>query len=435
MPQDKSNQPITSMSDKPCEPSVDFHARLQESSLKIPVESMKRNIKGLQKIDEKVFKKTDDLVKEMAKCKTKEAQRQKLKQIVASLKTHEKKVKSKIEVEKNLQTRIRKRLDKLEELKRLKDSGAAIHDLNDTRLLKWYRDQTNLLVADYLLKNDHNVDSNSGLLLLKSFHFEDMIDSDIILLSNKISSHILNKDLGVLIQWINDNKSYLKKIKSRLEFETRFQEYVELVKSSDFSGAIRLFNDYLIQFTRTYFRDIQLATGLLIFAKKAQCNVGNVNFQRYNALLSADRYTYLSDLFLSIYYKMHGIPEEDPLLVYLSVGVSSLKTRSCLTSHETDVMSFDHILAEKLSTDDHFEQSSCPICSLEFRQLNSLLPYSHVVQSHLFETPVMLPNGNIYDKAKLLAFSKGSNPQGDEIVDPIKLESFTTADMITMFPT
>jgi macrophage erythroblast attacher len=400
---------------------------------------MKRNLKRLQKLDEKQLKKTDELVSELSKCSGNNEKRFKLKQIIASMKTYEKKMKLKVEAEKDLLTRLRERVSKLNELKILKDAcsrDAQRPDLlNDNKLLNWYREQTNLLVADYLLKNDRNIDTNSGQLLLKSLQFENLIDSDVILLSNRISSMILNHDLTALVQWINDNKSYLKKIKSHLEFETRFQEYIELVKSSDVRGAIKLYEDYLIYFTRTNFHEIQLATGLLIFSNKAQFQQNNVNFQKYNKLLSDERYKYLSELFLKLYYKMHGIPEDDPLLVYLSIGVSSLKTRSCISTLDRTVMGFEDLLKEKLSGSDHLEQSSCPVCSLEFRQMNSLLPYSHNVQSHLFENPVMLPNGNIYDKSKLLTFSKVSQVSNEEVIDPLTLETFEAEEMATMYPT
>lgn len=423
------------------EPSMDFHVRLQEAPLKIPFEAMKRNLKALQKLDEKQFKKTEELVTELCNCEDKDGQRHKLKLLITSLKQYEKKVRAKVDTEQDMQLRITKRVNKLEELRTLKESSTAdsTHrgtDLSENKLLKWYRDQTNLLVADYLLKNDPDIESNSGLLLLKSFHFEDLIDSDIILQSNRISSLILQKDLTALIAWINENRSHLRKIKSHLEFETRFQEYIELIKAGDLTGGIKLFNEYLIHFTKTNFHEIQMSTGLLIFAEKTQQQPNNPNFVKYTKLLSTDRYKYLSGLFIKIYYKMHGIPDDDPLLVYLSVGITSLKTRSCSSSTDDHLMNFNDILTEKLSRSERLEEGSCPVCSSEFRKLNTLLPYSHNVQSHLFETPVMLPNGNIYDKTNLIQFSKGGASSTDSVVvDPLTLETFTESDMITMFPT
>lgn len=426
------------------EPTVDFHLKLQEGSFKIPYEAIRRNFKTVQKLDEKQFKKLDELFKDFNKPLPKKDKIAKLKQIISSLKTFEKKILAKVKVENELVSRIQARLDKLNELKELKqlsltDEKTGTNAINQDKLLNWYRDQTNLLIADYLLKNSHLIDKNPGLLLIKTLNFEKLIDSDIILVSNRISTSILNQNLENLVQWIDDNKSHLKKIKSNLEFETRFQEYIELIKKNEMHNAITLFNTHLSQFTKTNFNEIKLASGLLIFAKKAQLQPTNSNFTKYNTLLSAQRYTYLSNLFLKIYYKMHGISEDDPLLIYLSLGISALKTRSCRCSTSTKPLNFESILNKKLSSgkEDHNNPSNlCPICSLEFNQLSSQLPYSHNVKSYLFENPVMLPNGNIYDREKLVTYSTNLTIlKENEVKDPITAQIFYVEELVTMYPT
>lgn len=426
------------------EPSVDFHLKLQEGSFKIPYEAIRRNFKTVQKLDEKQFKKLDELFKDFNKPLSKKDKIAKLKQIISSLKVFEKKILSKVKVENELVSRIQARLEKLNELKELKqlsltDEKTGTNAINQDKLLNWYRDQTNLLIADYLLKNSHLIDKNPGLLLIKTLNFEKLIDSDIILVSNRISTSILNQNLENLVQWIDDNKSHLKKIKSNLEFETRFQEYIELIKKNEMHNAITLFNTHLSQFTKTNFNEIKLASGLLIFAKKAQLQPTNPNFTKYNTLLSAQRYTYLSNLFLKIYYKMHGISEDDPLLIYLSLGISALKTRSCHCSTSTKPLNFESILNKKLSSgkEDHSNPSNvCPICSLEFSQLSSQLPYSHNVKSYLFDNPVMLPNGNIFDREKLITYSTNLTIlKENEVKDPITAEIFYVEELVTMYPT
>lgn len=425
------------------EPSVDFHLKLQEGSFKIPYEAIRRNFKTVQKLDEKQFKKLDELYKDFNNAPSKKEKVLKLKQIIASLKVFEKKLLSKTKVEKELVSRIQHRLNKLNELKELKqlsiDEKNGVNAINQDKLLNWYRDQTNLLIADFLLKNSHLIDKNPGLLLIKTLGFEKLIDSDIILVSNRISTSILNHDLGNLIQWIDDNKSHLKKIKSNLEFETRLQDYIELIKKNEMHNAIKLFNTHLSQFTKTNFNEIKLASGMLIFAKKAQLHPKSSNFAKYNTLLSPNRYTYLSDLFLKIYYKMHGISEDDPLLIYLSLGISALKTRSCHCSDSVKPLNFESILNKKLSSgkEDHNNPSNiCPICSLEFNQLSAKLPYSHNVKSYLFDNPVMLPNGNIYDKEKLINYSKNLTILNEnEVKDPVTAEIYDVDDLVTMYPT
>ncbi|CCH44281.1 hypothetical protein BN7_3843 [Wickerhamomyces ciferrii] len=420
------------------EPSVDFHLKLQEGSFKVPYEAIRKNFKNVQKLDERQFKKIDELFKDFNQTNDKKLKLTKLKQIITNLKQFEKKIQSKTKIENELISRIQARLNKLNELNDLKNqSQESPSPITQDKLLNWYRDQTNLLIADYLLKNSHLIESNPGLKLIKNLNFEKLIDFDIILVSNKISTSILNQDLSNLVNWIDDNKSYLRKIKSNLEFQTRFQQYIELIKQGDLINAIKLFQNHLSFFTQTNFNEIKSASGLLIFASKAS-KTQDPNFQKYNSLLSPKRYEYLSNLFLEIYYKLHGISKDDPLLIYLSLGISSLKTRSCkCPSPSTQPQSFESILNKKLSqSHPTTTTNNCPVCSLEFNQLSYQLPYSHNVKSYLFENPVMLPNGNIYDREKLLNYSKNLTILSEmEVKDPMSTEVFELDELIRMYPT
>ncbi|ONH66320.1 Protein FYV10 [Cyberlindnera fabianii] len=426
------------------EPSVDMHVRMLESSFRIPHEAIKRNLKTVQKLDEKQFKKTDELLKNLSKCKTQKDKLAKLKQMITNAKQYEKKMKARVAVEQDHRERIEARIEKIKELKELKEAensdeeDASSTELHQNRLLKWYRDRTNLLIADYLLKNHESIENNPGILLLKNLGFEKLVDSDMILVSNRISKSILNKDLSQLITWINDNKSYLKKIKSNLEFEARFQQYIELIKANDISSALSVFSENLTPFTDSNFEEIKIAAGMLVFTKKIINAPTSGNYDRYNHLLSPTRYKKISDLFLKIFYRLHCIPEDDPLLVYLSIGISSLKTRSCICVDEsTAPMDLETILTQKLNNSQSktMQHNSCPVCALEFQQLSGQLPYSHNVNSHLFDNPVMLPTHNIFDKAKLSAYTETLlGPDSGEVVDPITGDQFDIGSLEVMYP-
>lgn len=410
--------------------SVDFQLKSQEAQFRVPYELLRKNIKDIQKLDEKQFRKMDELIKEFDKLEG-DKKKSKLQQIINSMKLYEKKVQARYEVEQEMISRIRARINKLIELKKIKS-------LNDQdKLLNWYKDQTNLLIVDYLLRNNQDIDAdNPGLLLLKELKFEKLIDYDIILNSNKISNSILiNHDLLPLINWIQENKSYLKKTKSNLEFQTRFQEYIEFVKINELSQALKIFNTHLYQFTKSNFNEIKLGSGLLMIDIESFKSNINPHFKKYSNLLSNDRYKYLNDLFLEIYYKIYGIPQNDPLLIYLSIGISSLKTKSCkCSSNKVEDLNFENLLKKKMSSNNK-SNNNCPVCSLELNDLSDQLPYSHNVKSSLFDNPVMLPNGNIFDKLRLIQFSKELNLDEKSVKDPITSEIFKTQDLVTMFPT
>lgn len=413
--------------------TVDFQLKLQEPSFKIPFESMRKNFKAVQKLDEKQFKKFEtDFRARLGKCSTRTEQIKVLRLMISNFKAFERKLQARIKAEDELVERIEARISKFSQLKDIKS------DFSEDKLLNWYRNETNLLVIDYLLRNNRDLALVDKISAEDDFftklhpNYKKLIDYDILLTANRIANSItLNRDLGELVSWITDNKSFLKKIKSNLEFETRLQQFIELIVAKDFAGALKAFKQHLTPFTHTNFNEIKLASGLLIFSEKlnpSSPHHANSSFSQYRKLLSASRYNYLSDLFLNIYYKMYGIPKNDPLLIYLSIGISSLKTHQCLV--DVNITDFNELLSKKLS---NVESTSCPICSLEMNQLAKNFPYSHNIKSYLFDNPVMLPNGNIFDKFKLLRFSEIYD--NVEVKDPITSEEFSYSQMVTMFPT
>ncbi|KAH3670319.1 hypothetical protein WICMUC_004888 [Wickerhamomyces mucosus] len=445
-------------------PSLDFHLKLQESSFRVPYEAIRRNFRTIQKLDERELKKIEEIKKSLKKSKTKEEKDKVKKQLLISLRSFEKKLKARKATEDELISRINCRISKLKELDELqksanliKSSTEEVGEITKDKVLNWYRDQTNLLIIGYLLKTNLSIDEeqNLGLKLLKSLKVERLIDYDIILISNRISNSILRGNLTELVAWMNENKSYLGKIKSDLEFQTRLQEYIELIRDQDMKRAVSTFNNHLKSFSKTKFDEIQIASGLLIFnplsikemlnkhKKKDgfKNNLVSKTFKKYSDLFSNERYEYLSKLFLQIYYKMNGIPDNDPLLVYLSLGISSLKTKACQCSSSREILPFETVLNAKLNKEDIPSPQSiskCPVCSMEVNQLSYELPYSHNERSYLFDNPVMLPNGNIFDKTKLLSFAKLKHPDvfnENKLLDPITSEVFDINQLVIMFPT
>ncbi|GCE97463.1 GID complex subunit containing RING finger motif [Zygosaccharomyces mellis] len=340
---------------------------------------------------------------------------------------------------------------------------------------------------------------NPGVMFLKQQHLEQLLDYDILLAANRISKSLTEEhNLSPLITWIGENQSFLKKNCSILEFEVRLQEYVEYLKNGQFKNAIECFQRFLLQFMETNFADLKLASGLLVFIKsceksspptsdgfidpqiiagdefakdgnlvlKSKADVHqhffhrkafkspntpvssnvfklnnltkNLEFARYTDLLDTKRWVALSELFLKEYYSMYGISHLDPLLMYLSLGISTLKTKECL--HEQKFTSSNF---HKLNDFIHqgILRNTCPVCSSEFAPIAKDLPYAHHTQSKLFENPIMLPNGNIYDMRKLKTLAatlirENLYPLKDyEVLDPIDKQVFAETDFVTMYPT
>ena len=96
-------------------------------------------------------------------------------------------------------------------------------DFHNPNLINWYRDQTNLLIVDYLIKSntrtrfeDNGEDNpgNIGLLLLKNLTKTNpkllkLIDYDLLENFNKVFVSIINNhDLSLIVGWFNENKIY-----------------------------------------------------------------------------------------------------------------------------------------------------------------------------------------------------------------------------------
>lgn len=163
------------------------------------------------------------------------------------------------------------------------------------------------------------------------------------------------------------------------------------------------------------------------------------HLMEYRRLLDDNNWSKLNDLFLEEYYSLYGISMHEPLLIYLSLGISSLKTKACL--HHTNIMppEYNHLLDSTLNQ--YEVKNSCPVCSSLFKDITVDMPYAHHTGSRLFENPVMLPNGNIFDSKKLkqlsqIIKSKGLKDLNDnEVFDPIEQQVYSESEFIKMFPT
>ncbi|CCE62795.1 hypothetical protein TPHA_0D01550 [Tetrapisispora phaffii CBS 4417] len=342
--------------------------------------------------------------------------------------------------------------------------------------------------------------NNDGSLFLKQQHMEKLLDYDIIINANIISNSLIkHNDIGPLLTWIHDNTQYLKSIKSTLDFDARLQEYLQLLSKDNYKEAINCFQLHLVKFISTHSLEIQQAAGFLLY-HKSRCiyqngttnnpmktpinssmmntedsskynslylhffnkelptaykehdafftnsetklelsGFGNLNkSNNYSNLFDECRWKKLNDIFLREYYQMYGISKNEPLLIYLSLGISSLKTKDCLHKKEittSENKELDFYLNSKVIS------NKCPVCSNEFRNIAKEMPYAHHIESILYENPIMLPNGNVYDKEQLEKLAAQVTERGlynissEEIIDPIDKQVYLKSSFVKMYPT
>lgn len=501
------------------EPSTDFHLKLNGQLFHIPHELLRRNIRQVHKLIEKESAVLQGLFQELDTLLASDTLEQdrnalaKLNEIIKKVEIFEKKINKRSDEELKLLERIDARLKFFQELENSKVSKDV------SRLTDWYQKYTNVLIGDYLVRSGqqswcHDGDDdpsnykvhNPGVVFLKQQQLDELLDYDILLAANRISKSLTqDHDMQPLLHWIGENRTYLKRNCSFLEFEARLQEYVELLKLRDYQGAIGCFQKFLLQFAESNYADLKLASGLLVFINSCQPqqqselpvddsidpqimvkneesgplrvqsavqtyrkgkyeyffhrkkpgsdgrlrtppssklifanHTGNRDLARYTNLLDNHRWETLNRLFTKDYYSMYGISHNEPLLMYLSLGISTLKTRECLHKREestTETSELDDFLQKDVLT------TNCPVCSDEFALIAGTLPYAHHTQSKLFENPVMLPSGNIYDakKLKLLAANLKRSNLADlkelEVMDPIDKKIYSEKEFITMYPT
>lgn len=118
-------------------------------------------------------------------------------------------------------------------------------------------------------------------------------------------------------------------------------------------------------------------------------------------LYSPERWTFLSALFLRTHHALLSLPTLPALHVALSAGLSSLKTPSC---HSIHAASSGNATTSTTGT------SVCPICSTELNELARGVPYANHSSSSIESDPVVLPNGRIYGRERLLRLNEKMAP-------------------------
>lgn len=148
------------------------------------------------------------------------------------------------------------------------------------------------------------------------------------------------------------------------------------------------------------------------------------------------------------------------------MGISALKTKACFRDRNASVIEqycnllhsrYDNMninekdsdhdtkhkptIFNKNVTDDEMVYNVCPICNSSFKNISENLPYAHHTESKLFENPVMLPNGNVYDAERLKLLARQLRVrnlmqlQEGEIFDPIDKQIYLETDFVKMYPT
>ncbi|KAI9786866.1 MAG: GID complex subunit containing RING finger motif [Geoglossum umbratile] len=312
------------------------------------------------------------------------------------------------EEEKSIHEQSRKRIQHLQDL-------YEIPSLVDVKYDEWSRIRLNRLLVDYLLRNGY---SASAKELARDRGIEDLVDVEVFVQCHKIQESLRKGSTQECLAWCQENKQSLRKNNSNLEFELRLQQYIELVRTRQHQKlfeAAQHAKKFLTPHKDTQFSEIIKAAGLLAYPP-------NTPVEPYRTLYSHARWNHLARTFVQTHHSLLSLPSRPLLHIALSAGLSALKTPSCHSSY-----------ASSSSNANSSTTSVCPICSTELNELTRNVPYAHHTKSYVENDPVLLPNGRIYGRERLLQMSAKVGMPDGKVKDPTTSEVFDASEMKKVF--
>ncbi|KAJ6350152.1 hypothetical protein OIU78_006346 [Salix suchowensis] len=348
IPTSTTTPPSTALSSKLTQLTESL--KLEHQFLRVPFEHYKKTIRTNHRAVEKEISSVISIVNEAADSDiSNDDAVQHLTSLVSRLQGLKRKLEEGSRAE-NLQAqRCRARIDHLE------SAGAEnLSEWNNTRMKR--------ILVDYMLRMSYY---DTGLKLAESSNMLDLVDIDVFLEAKRVIDALQKREVAPALAWCADNKSRLKKSKSKFEFQLRLQEYVELVRAEDHLRAITYARKYLAPWAATHMKEMQRVFAIVAFKGNPECAV-------YKTFFEPKQWDYL---------------------------VEQFKQEFCSHCYEDDCTKED------------------PLSQESFRKLALPLPYSKqhhsklvcYITKELMDTenpPQVLPNGYVYSTKALEEMAK-----------------------------
>ncbi|XP_071934667.1 protein MAEA homolog [Coffea arabica] len=349
--------------------------KLEHQFLRVPFEHYKKTIRANHRIVEKEVSAVISGVAEAADSAelSRDDAVQQLNSLVSRLQGLKRKLEEGSRTEHLQAQRCRARLDHLESA-----DAENLSEWNNIRLKR--------ILVDYMLRMSYY---DTAIKLAGSSSIQDFVDIYVFFEAKKVIEALQSKEVAPALAWCADNKSRLKKSKSKFEFQLRLQEFIELVRAENNMRAITYARKYLAPWGATHMKELQRVMATLAFKSNTECPT-------YKVLFEAKQWDYLVDQFKQEFCRLYGMTLEPLLNIYLQAGLSALKTPFC---YEDDCTKED------------------PLSQESFRKLALPLPYSKqhhsklvcYITKELMDTenpPLVLPNGYVYSTKALEEMAK-----------------------------
>ncbi|CAM8910718.1 hypothetical protein QQ045_033322 [Rhodiola kirilowii] len=264
-----------------------------------------------------------------------------------------------------------------------------LESADSEKISEWNNSRLKRILVDYMLRMSY---FDTAVKLAETSNLMDLVDIDVFYEAKKVIDALQNKDVGPALAWCADNKSRLKKSKSKIEFQLRLQEFIEFVRAENNMRAITYARKYLSPWGGTYMKELQRVLATLIFKNNTDCVI-------YKVLFEGKQWDILVDQFKQEFCKLYGMTLQPLLNIYLQAGLSALKTPFC---YQDDCPKED------------------PLSQESFRQLAMPLPFSKqhhsklvcYITKELMDTenpPMVLPNGYVYSTKALEEMAAKNN--------------------------
>ncbi|ESQ44948.1 hypothetical protein EUTSA_v10010415mg [Eutrema salsugineum] len=306
-------------------------------------------------------------------------------------------------------SRLTSLVSRLQGLKRKLEEGSNVENLQAQRcraridhldsadvknITEWNNTKLKRILVDYMLRMSY---FETASKLSESTNISDLVDIDIFREAKKVIDALKNRDVASALAWCAENKTRLKKSKSKFEFQLRLQEFIELVRADtaeSYKQAILYARKHLAPWGATHMNELQHVVATLAFKSTTECT-------KYKILFEIRQWDVLVHQFKQEFCKLYGMTMEPLLNIYLQAGLSALKT--------------PYGFEEGCTKEDPLSQES-------FRKLARPLPYSKQDHSKLVcyiskepmdtdNPPQVLPNGYVYSTKALkeMAEKNGGN--------------------------
>lgn len=313
---------------------------IENALIKIPLESLSRNVKNEQK---QVAKELENVTSTLADLRQKKATAKEAKNSIADLVGRLQGLKRKLESwheesEADLE-RAHVRVQHL--CHRQAHAAAPSPDQDDARIDR--------LIAEHLARQGLLLSAN---MLVRQADLRMLIDTQLFEQAQPIVEAVKEGDVGPALKWCVANRARLKKNKSTLEFQLRLQALIELVRRDCLEEAVMYSRNHLgpaaLEDEEQKLPLLKRYMAVLAFGK-------DTHVQPYKFFMQLERRADLAQRVKEEMWQTALLPPQSQLAVSVLAGLSCLKSTRCVETPDPS--------------------TRCPVCHLALSQIAALVPY------------------------------------------------------------